>query len=169
MKSNSTVAAVIILLLLILFSAAFYILKQASMNHPKVELSCRRISDHIEFLVTLHNVPYLLEFTVTDKSTKELLWSANLNYFQGPRVIYGDPPSQFRTFNGVINSATQLFPEPGIPPKKLQPGKEVIVGVTFGYGGWTGESTEIRCFVMRVSSDGRMICAESDQHGDPLH
>ena len=61
---------------------------------------------------------YLYEF-----KTKKTCWVVRLNYYYKSKLLYGDVPQGFTTYNGVINNAKQVLPEKSVLPSNLLEGK----------------------------------------------
>jgi hypothetical protein len=98
----------------------------------------------------------LLGIRIWRADTKDLLWAANLNYYKEPRLIYGEIPRDFATFNGGKNSAQQAFPSDSKPALAFPSDTRLLVAIDLQYDTFMTASTTVRYFEIKTDRNSRI-------------
>ena len=103
----------------------------------------------LEFRFRTNELIGLISVRVWVADSKILIWDLNLDYYKDSSLDYGKVPKEFKTFNGRISNAVQIFPNEGIPPKPLLPGKDYFVNIEFLYDSAFGESVSSASYLFK--------------------
>ena len=96
-----------------------------------------------------------LNLVISDVSNSEVIWDINLNYYMGKSLSYGEIPKEFKTSNGVTNSALQNVPKNSMPPSKLIDGHTYKAISTWQYDQLSTAMAEHNILFFKV--DGKQI------------
>jgi hypothetical protein len=124
---------------------------------PTVTLSVSEEKGRTVFHLPTRHANGLLGVQVWQPDTGTLLWEMNLAYFRGARLIYGEIPRDFVTFNGGKNSAQQMFPRDDQPPLPFPPDARLLVAIELQYDAFMAASVRTRYFELKTDREGRIL------------
>jgi len=123
---------------------------------PSLTIHGKQQDKTIVFEIGTAHVNGLLDLRIWQEDTRGVFWHVTLGYFNGRRIKYGEPPMNFKTFNGGEGSAKQIVPETGKSPVPPTIGKSFIIAVTAQYDTWTGAASKTFYYSFSISPEGRM-------------
>lgn len=123
---------------------------------PALTVVGKQQDEKIVFEIGTAHVNGLLDLRIWQEDTGEVFWHVALDYFNGRRIKYGEPPVNFKTFNGGEGSAKQIVPESGKPPVPPPLGKSFIIAVTAQYDTWTSAASKTFYYSFSISPGGRI-------------
>lgn len=86
--------------------------------------------------------------------TKEVLWEVSLNYYRGSHLRYGDIPKGFRSFNGNLRDAKQIYPVGKQRPLALPRSTAFMVELDYQYDDFLAPSTGDAYFSFATDGKG---------------
>ena len=130
----------------------------------KVSLSARQNEGRTEFEISTRRINGLLHLSLWRAGSRELLWSVNLSYYHGPRLLYGDVPKGFSSFNGAPQNAKQSFPADGTKPSPLPPDSTLFMSLIYQYDSFLHPMTSTIIFSLTTNALGEVISVAPVQH-----
>ena len=95
-----------------------------SSNFPELGvIKPRKVDGHLIFDIDHKDTNGLLALYIYELESENICWEVRLNYFYKSKLLYGEIPKDFQTFNGATNSAVQAFPKKSAHPLNLLEGK----------------------------------------------
>jgi hypothetical protein len=123
---------------------------------PTITVSGNQQDEIIVFEINANHINGLLDLRIWQEDTREMIWCVDLDYFNRRRIKYGEPPVNFKTFNGGKGSAKQIVPGSGKPSVPLPVGKSFIIAVTAQYDTWTSAASKTFYYSFSISPRGRI-------------
>ena len=131
-------------ILLVIFTSYLYY-----RNDVVLDVSQRQ-DGNIDFHFDYINANGLLNMRVWEKDSRMLLWNIRLN-FKGNILKYGEVPIDI---DSPANSARQIYPENGQPPKLIELGKEYYVDICYRHDDFMSACASDVFYVFRIGPDG---------------
>ena len=122
----------------------------------EIDFSAHKTKDGVEFHFDYSRINGLLSMQVVEKNSKTLLWDINLNYFRGNVLKHGEVPSEFETFNGVHNSAKQIYPQNNQFAKSIPPDQDIYVYLEYQFDEFLSPCISDTLYVFRVEANGKI-------------
>jgi hypothetical protein len=115
----------------------------------EVTLQPRHDPDGIHFEIASKGCNGLSHLTVWERGANTPLWVANLRYFNGPDIKYGEPPAN----SGNPYFIPQLYPVKG-HPEPIPVARDILVNIEYQYDENFTASVGHRIFGFRLEADG---------------
>jgi hypothetical protein len=119
------------------------------------------------FHIPTRGVNGVISIRLWRADTKELLWHVNLNSYQGSRLMYGEVPRYFTTFNGGRISAQQIYPAKDGKPKRFPGESRIFVMIEIQYDTFIAASAGALNFVLTPDTRGEVTAVSPIGSIDP--
>jgi hypothetical protein len=126
-------------------------------NSHEVMVTATNEKSKLAFDFDYRNIGGLLKVKLWQCEPQVLIWELDLNYFVGPRLVYGETPLGFTTKNGALADANQVVPPLGTLLPPILEGHKFWLQIVYQYDAAFSANADVVYYLVEVGSGGSRV------------